>query len=194
MVFQKLLSLLRRDEKEQKPPENVTSSVRVNPVKIVVLPPTPAQEKPSQHSVTEVAMIPPEQGTIEERSEDEESCETPRPLEEFHAISVEVASKKAAEKGLVILFKEIDKCDLFGRRRVYFGLTPESAQKLLRCLNDAKPAQEFSKAETIILNSLVAKRWLRRIRDKEGTYYCGLSQQTAANLQKQLKGRLASNL
>jgi len=189
VVFQKLLSLIRRDEKEQKPPENVTGSVRVNPVKIVFLPPAPTQEKPSQHSVPEVVMIPPEQGTVEEHSEDEESCETPRPLEEFHATNAEVASERAAEKGLLILFKEIDKCDLFGRRRVYVVLTPEFAEKLLRCAVDAKPAQEFSSAEITILNTLVTRKWIRKIRDGETTYYYGLNQKTAKILQNQLKNR-----
>ena len=186
MVFQKLLSLLRKDEKEQKPPENAAGFIRVNPVKIIVLPHTPAQEKPTQQFVPEIVIVPPEQNTIEEHSEDEESCETPRPLEEFHAISVEVASEKAAEKGLVILFKEIDKCDLFGRRRVYWALTPEFAEKLLRCTIDAKPAEEFTPAETLILNVLAARKWLQKIKDKEGVYFCGLSQRTAVNLQKQI--------
>jgi len=159
----------------------------VNPVKIIVLPPTPAQEKPTLQYVPEPAIIPQEQKTIEERSENEESCEMPKPLEEFHSISVEVASEKAAQEGLLILFKEIDKCDLFGRKRVYFAVTPEFGQNLLRCLKDAKPAQEFSSGEIAILNALAARRWIRKIRDGETTYYCGLSPQTAANLQNQLK-------
>jgi len=190
MGLRKLLSIFRA--KSKLPLRETQQETRfflpqkiVAPTKITMLPPTPIQKL--QSCTPEPALIPEEpsrQKTSE--TEDEELCEQPRPMEEFHAVSVEVASEKAAEKGLVILFKEIDKCELFGRRRVYFGLTQEFTEKLLRCTIDIKPIAEFTPAETIILNALVARKWLRKIQDGKTTYYYGLSERTADNLQKQL--------
>jgi len=171
----------------------VTGSVRVNPVKIIILPPTPTQEKPTKHYIPEPVVIPPAREAVEEHSEDEELCEEPRPMEEFHAVSVELASERAAAKGLVILFSSIDKCDLFGRRRVYMALSRDFAERLLLCENDMRSAAEFTPAEIAILNTLAARKWIRKIQDGETTYYYGLSERTTANLQNQLKGRFASN-
>jgi len=190
MGLHKLLSLFRAKSKlplmETQPETRFFLPQKtVSPTKITVLQPNTMQKLPIR--TLEPAFIP-EDSSKEKTSEteDEELCEEPRPMEEFHAVSAEVASQKAAEKGLVILFKEIDKCDLFSRRRVYVSLTQEFAEKLLRCAIDAKPAEEFTPAETIILNMLVARKWLRKIQDGKTTYYHGLSERTAANLQKQL--------
>lgn len=185
MGFRKLLSLFC--SKREKPAETlIFSQTKVAPTKIIMLLPAPIQNL-SQKCTSKLVIIPEEPGREKvTQTENEELCEEPRPMEEFHAVSVEVASEKAAEKGLVILFKEIDKCDLFGRRRVYWALTPEFAEKLLRCTIDAKPAEEFTPAETLILNVLAARKWLQKIKDKEGVYFCGLSQRTAVNLQKQI--------
>ena len=166
MVLSKLLALLKR--KQRKPPIHTVTST--TPDFIIVPPPERSEQaRPSE----------------ENKKQTNDECEEPVPLKEFHAISVEVASERAAKKGLLILFKEIDKCDLFGRRRVYIPLTPELALKILRLESDMKSETEFTPEELVILKDLTLKGWVKRLQNG-GVYYHGLNRRTAIILQRQL--------
>jgi hypothetical protein len=116
----------------------------------------------------------------------ESQCETPRPLETFQAVDAQTARLKAAEQGLITLFKEFDKCDLYGRRRVYVALPPETAQKLLKLDKDMMALSEFDEQEQPIVNDLLGKRWLKKMRAGDKVYVYGLDRETAQILQKQL--------
>jgi len=166
MVLSKLLALLKR--KQRKPPIHAVTST--TPDFIIVPPPERSEQaRPSEENIKQT----------------DDECEEPVPLREFHAISVEVASERAAKKGLLILFKEIDKCDLFGRRRVYISLTTELALKILRLEFDMKSQAEFTPEELVILRDLTLKGWVKRLQNG-GTYYYGLNRRTAIILQRQL--------
>jgi hypothetical protein len=165
----KLLSLLGKRERKEHHPV------------FYVRPPTPP----------DFILVPPPELSEQARPSEEnkkqtnDECEEPIPLKEFHAVSVEVASERAAKKGLPILFKEIDKCDLFGRRRVYISITPELALKILRLEFDMKSETEFTPEELVILKDLTLKGWVKRLQNG-GVYYYGLNRRTAIILQRQL--------
>jgi hypothetical protein len=168
MVLSKLLALLKR--KQRKPPINTVTST--TPDFIIVPPPDQNEQvEPSAYEET--------------TKQTDDECEEPVPLKEFHAISGEVARERAAKKGLLILFKEIDKCDLFGRRRVYISLTPKFALSLLRLESDMKSQVEFTLEEQEILRDLALKGWIKRLQNG-GVYYYGLNRKTATILQRQL--------
>jgi len=115
-----------------------------------------------------------------------EACEEPRPLEPFHALNIEAARTKAASRGLIVLFKERDKFDLYGRKKVYFALTPSFVAKLIRCRIDAKRADEFSTEERKVIEDLAVKGWIKKL-DSDGVlYYYGLDRRTADVLSKQI--------
>lgn len=116
-----------------------------------------------------------------------EECEDPRPLQPFHAVSSFVARAKASNLGLLTLFKEYDKYDLYGRKYVYWAITPQFALKLLRCQKDIKNAREFNKAELEILKDLEVKGWIKKLCNGKDTFYYGLNSKTAAILKNQLK-------
>jgi len=117
----------------------------------------------------------------------EDYCEEPKELSEFHAVSAELASERAATKGMVTLFSAIDKFDLFGRRRVYIALSRNSAERLLLCENDMRSATEFTSEEQAVINKLIAKKWMCQLKDAAKTFYYGLDHRTAANLRRQLQ-------
>lgn len=116
-----------------------------------------------------------------------EECEDPQPLQPFHAINSICARAKAHSKGLLILFKERDKYDLYGRKMVYWAITPELAQKLIRCAIDMKAEEEFNDAEITILQDLATKKWIKTIKNNGTTYYYGLNRKTTSALKNQLK-------
>lgn len=116
----------------------------------------------------------------------EEECETPKSLQPFHSINPEIARKKAASLGFAVLFCGYDKLDLFGRKHVYYALPQDFVVKLLRLKNDAKREDEFAKEERVILENLALKGWIKKLKGYDATYYYGLSQRTAAILQRQI--------
>ena len=169
----KLLSLIRKREEHHpvfylKPP---------TPPDFIIVPP-PEQNEQVEPSAYE-----------ETTKQTNDECEEPVPLKEFHAISVEVASERAAKKGLLILFKEIDKCDLFGRRRVYITITTELALKILRLEFDMKSQAEFTPEELVILKDLTLKGWVKRLQNG-GVYYYGLNRRTAMILRRQMMNQI----
>jgi len=116
-----------------------------------------------------------------------EECEDPKPLRSFHAVSPMIARAKALKFGLLTLFREYDKYDLYGRKYVYWALTPEFALKLLRCQEDLKNALEFTQDELKILRDLETKGWIKKLFNGKDSFYYGLNQKTAAILKNQLK-------
>jgi len=171
-MFGKLLALLKR--KQRNPPIHTVTST--TPDFIIVPPPDQNEQvEPSAYEET--------------TKQTDDECEEPVPLKEFHAVSVEVASERAAKKGLLILFKEIDKCDLFGRRRVYITLTTELALKILRLEFDMKSQAEFTLEEQEILRDLALKGWIKILKNG-GVYYYGLNSRTAMILRRQMMNQI----
>jgi hypothetical protein len=187
MVLSKLLALLKR--KQRKPPIHAVTSTTPD---FIIVPP-PEQSKAASDS--EQRGVPPPCGSApngsnkyEERltqTSNEEKCEEPMPLQTFHAVDVEIAREKAAKKGLLILFKGHERWDLFGRRNIYFALTPKFALSLLRLESDMKSQVEFTLEEQEILRDLALKGWIKRLQNG-GVYYYGLNRKTAIILQRQL--------
>jgi hypothetical protein len=170
----KLLSLLKRQGSEENHPV------------VFLKPPTPPDfiiVSPPEQSQAANEPINYEETT---QANDEEQCEEPVPLQTFHAVNVEVAREKAAQKGLLILFKEYERWDLLCRpRNVYWCLTRECALKLLRLESDMKNEQEFTPEELVILRDLTLKGWVKRLQNG-GVHYHGLNRRTAIILQKQM--------
>jgi len=135
-------------------------------------PPTIIQMQPPQHRVV---IMPPE-----------EVCETPRPLQLFQARDHHIAHQLAQQLGYIILFREHDKYDMFGRSWVYWCLSQEATLKLLRCFQDLREAGEFTVQERIIINDLVNKGWMQKLNEGDKTYYYHLHPDTANMLSRQL--------
>jgi len=171
MVFNKLLALLKRKQRE--PPIHKATSTST-PDFIIVPPPEQPQAANEPINCEEIA-----------QANDEEQCEEPVPFQIFHAVDTVIARKEAIKKGLLILFKGHERWDLFGRGNVYFALTKEFALKLLRLESDMKNEQEFSSEEREILRNLALKGWIKRLQNG-GVYYYGLNRRTAIILQRQL--------
>ena len=70
---------------------------------------------------------------------------------------------------------------------VYWAITPELAQKLIRCAIDMKAEEEFNDAEITILQDLATKKWIKTIKNNGTTYYYGLNRKTTSALKNQLK-------
>jgi len=183
VVFQKLLSLFHKDEK-QKPPENVTSSVRVNPVKIVVLPHVTPQAGNQLTQFSNVVIPLDSQEVV-----NEELCEEPTPYQRFSAVSFEIARERAAAKNLAILFAGREKWDLFGRNHAFWSIPPAFVVRLLRLETDMKAEDEFTDEERPILHDMLLRKWIKKMRSNGKNYYYGLNQKTAKILQDQLKNR-----
>jgi hypothetical protein len=146
------------------------------PLEVIIVPPPATDESP----------CPPVKGCMLSFSPQEEECETPRPLEAFCAVSIEIARKRAASSGLLVLFRSHERWDLFGRRYAYWAITPDFARKLLRCKRDLKCQDEFTEREMVVLEDLVMKQWIRRLQSGGKAYYFGLSKRTTAILQQQI--------
>jgi len=115
-----------------------------------------------------------------------EICEEPEPLKPFHAVDGAIARKAAAGRGLLVLWKEYDKTDLYARKRVYWTVPPSFAAKLLRCQIDMKRADEFNAEERKVLEDLIAKRWIKKLERDGVVYYFGLDRRTANILTNQI--------
>ena len=137
------------------------------------------QAPPCSISENQLSLEEPEQVS-------EEACEEPRPLKPFHALNTEAARTKAANRGLIVLFKERDKFDLYGRKKVYWALPPSFAAKLVRCRIDMKRADEFSVEERKVLENLAVKGWIKKLESDGVLYYYGLDRKTANILTKQI--------
>jgi len=135
-------------------------------------PTTIIQMQPPQHRV--VIMPPPE------------VCETPRPLQTFQARDHHVAHQLAQQLGYVLLFRERDKYDMYGRSWVYWCLTIEFTVRLLRCFQDLRETSEFTVQERIIINDLANKKLIRKLNEGDKTYYYHLHPDTANMLSRQL--------
>jgi hypothetical protein len=146
------------------------------PLEVIIVPP-PADDK---------SPCPPNECCVLSVSAEEEICETPRPLEAFCAVSTEIARKRAASSGLLVLFRGRERWDLFGRRYAYWAITPDFARKLLRCKRDMKCQDEFTEREMVVLEDLVVKQWIRRLQRGGKAYYFGLSKRTTTILQQQI--------
>jgi hypothetical protein len=165
----KLLSLLgKRERKEHHP---VFYLKPPTPPDFIIIPPPELSEqaRPSE----------------ENKKQTNDECEEPVPLKEFHAVDLEIARRRAAEKGLFVLFKEYQRWDLFNRRKGYWAISTSFILKLLRLETDMKSETEFTPEELVILRDLVLKGWLKKLQNG-GTYYYGLNRKTAIILQKQL--------
>ena len=171
MVFNKLLALLKRKQRE--PPIHKATSTST-PDFIIVPPPEQPQAANEPINYEEIS-----------QANDEEQCEEPAPYQMFHAVDVETAREKAVKKGLLILFNGHERWDLFGTRNVYWAITPEFALKLLRLQTDMKSETEFTPEELMILRDLTLKGWVKRLQNG-GVYYYGLNRRTAIILQRQL--------
>jgi hypothetical protein len=169
MVFNKLLTLLKR--KRRKP---LTYTITPATPDFIIVPPPEQPQCANEPSTCE--QIP--------KADDEERCEEPAPYQMFHAVDVEAAREKAAKKGLLTLFKEHERWDLFGRRNVYWAITPEFALKLLRLQTDIKSQDEFTPTEQAVLKDLALKGWVKVLKNG-GTYYYGLNLKTAVTLKRQ---------
>lgn len=172
-MFGKLLAFLKRREK--------------NPLEFTLQPPK-----------FEIIIVPPEQferstSNFKEKAveedvkeiDEQELCEEPLPFQPFHAVNARIAREKAAKKGLLILFKERDRWDLYSRKNVFVPIPPETALKILRLEKDMKSEAEFTAEELAVLRDMVLKGWLKKL-ENGGTYYYGLHPKTAVILKKQL--------
>ena len=113
-------------------------------------------------------------------------CETPKPYCLFQSISPELAVRKSAAVGLVVLFHNFDENDTYGRRWVLWGLPVSFVVKLLCCLKDLRSAEEFNFSERIIINDLINRGLMKKMVCNGRTYYYHLNKNTAARLLKQL--------
>lgn len=116
----------------------------------------------------------------------ESRCETPRPLETFLATDGRDAGLQARSHNLIALYKEVDRWNLYGRRRVYWMLKPETAEKLLKLTVDMAAETEFDERERPVVNDLLGKRWLKKMKTGDKVYVYGLDRETAQVLQRQL--------
>jgi hypothetical protein len=145
------------------------------------------------YSRTELPVTPPKITFKAQTAEPEQKtgitesqCEEPEPMQTFQAVDAQTARLKAAQLGLVCLYKEIDKWGLYGRRRVYWMLEPETAEKLLKLDKDMMAVSEFDEQEQPIVNDLLGKRWLKKMKTGDKVYVYGLDRETAQVLQSQL--------
>jgi hypothetical protein len=122
----------------------------------------------------------------EEPTLDVEVVEEPRALQEFHAVSWEVAVNVSRVYKLAILFKERDKTDLYGRNQVFLALPKEIVEKLLKCRTELVPKNCFVGEETEIVRCLLVRGWLAECTRNGVVYVCNLSDKTAKTLKRQL--------
>jgi len=171
----KLLSLLRRRGREEHHP--VFYLKPPTPPDFIMVPPPEQNEQVELSAYEETA----------KQTDDE--CEEPIPLQEFHAADIEVARRRAAEKGLLVLFKEHDRWEMFNRKKVYWSLTASFGTKLLRLETDMKDQNEFTAEEQVILKDLALKRWIKTLKNG-GVYYYGLNSRTAMILRRQMMNQV----
>jgi hypothetical protein len=113
-------------------------------------------------------------------------CETPKPYHLFQSVSPELAFRKSAAAGLIVLFHDFDKQDAYHREWVFWALPISFIIKLLCCLKDLRCANEFDFLERMIANDLISKGLMKKMVCDGRTYYYRLSENTATRLLKQL--------
>jgi len=113
-------------------------------------------------------------------------CETPKPYHLFQSVSPELALRKSADAGLIILFHDFDDHDVHRRQWVFIALPSSFVIKLLCCLKDLRCADEFDFPERMIINDLISKGLMRKMTSGDKVYYYGLNENVAARLLKQL--------
>ena len=101
-------------------------------------------------------------------------------------MSPELALRKSAAAGLIVLFHDFDKQDAYHREWVFWALPISFIIKLLCCLKDLRCADEFDFLERMIANDLINKGLLKKMVSAGKTYYYHLNEKTAARLLKQL--------
>jgi len=65
-------------------------------------------------------------------------------------------------------------------------LKPETAEKLLKLTVDMAAETEFDERERPVVNDLLGKRWLKKMKTGDKVYVYGLDRETAQVLQRQL--------
>jgi len=128
-------------------------------------------------------------------------CETPKPYCLFQSVSPQLALRKSAAAGLIVLFHDFDKQDAYRREWVFWALPISFVIKLLCCLKDLRYADEFSFLERIISNDLISKGLMKKMVCAGKVYYYSLNKNVAARLLIQLlearavwKGRPACHM
>jgi len=116
----------------------------------------------------------------------ETQCEKPLPLQLFRATDPKTAQKAAEQQGLITLWHERERWDLYSRTNCYWAVTPQLALSLLRLDTDMRAENEFDEAERPILRALAVKRWLKKLTTNGKTYYYGLDRETSTLLRKRL--------
>ena len=122
----------------------------------------------------------------EEPTLDVEAVEEPRALQEFHAVSWEVAVNVSKAYKLAILFKGRDKTDLYGRTQVFLALPKETVERLLRCRTELVPKNCFVGEEIEIVRCLLVRKWLAECTRNGIIYVYNLNSKTTKTLKKQL--------
>jgi hypothetical protein len=116
----------------------------------------------------------------------ETQCQTPKPCSLFQSITPELAYKRAASAGLIVIFHSFDDYDPYFREWVFWSLSTSFVVRLLCCLRDLRSADEFGFGERMIANDLINKGLLKKMVSDGKTYYYHLNEKTAARLLKQL--------
>jgi hypothetical protein len=116
----------------------------------------------------------------------ESQCETPKPLGLFQSTTPELAYKRAASAGLIIIFHSFDEYDPDHREWVFWSLSTSFVVRLLCCLRDLRSADEFGFEERMIANDLINRGLLKKMVSAGKVYYYHLNEKTAARLLKQL--------
>jgi hypothetical protein len=101
-------------------------------------------------------------------------------------VSPQLALRKSAGAGLIILFHDFDDHDVHRRQWVFIALPSSFVIKLLCCLKDLRCADEFSFSERIISNDLISKGLMKKMVCAGKVYYYGLNKNAAARLLIQL--------
>ena len=116
----------------------------------------------------------------------ETRCETPKSYSLFQSTTPELAYKRAASAGLIIVFHSFDKYDAHHREWVFWSLSTSFVVRLLCCLRDLRGADEFGFGERMIANDLINKGLLKKMVSAGKVYYYGLNMNAAAILLMQL--------
>jgi hypothetical protein len=97
-------------------------------------------------------------------------------------VSPQLALRKSAAAGLIVLFHDFDKQDAYRREWVFWALPISFVIKLLCCLKDLRCADEFDFLERMIVNDLISKGLMKKMVCDGRTYYYRLSENTATRL------------
>jgi hypothetical protein len=101
-------------------------------------------------------------------------------------VSPELALRKSAAAGLIVLFHDFDQQDAYHREWVFLALPISFVVRLLCCLRDLRSADEFGFEERMIANDLINRGLLKKMVSAGKVYYYGLNKNAAARLLMQL--------